>query len=73
MSSKDRKAEAGTLVDEEQRQATVITEWDAGYSVSGYVLISLKGEGKFAFSQDRARQLRDDINAQLKILQKNLN
>jgi hypothetical protein len=73
MSSKDRKAEAGRLVDEEQREATVITEWDAGYSTSGYVLISLAGKGIFAFSQDRARKLRDDINAQLKILQKHLN
>jgi hypothetical protein len=73
MSSKDHKVEAGRLVDEDQREATVITEWDAGYSASGYVLISLAGKGIFAFSQDRARKLRDDINAQLKILQKRLN
>ena len=73
MSSKDRKAEAGRLVDEDQREATVITDWDAGYSALGYVLISLTGRGIFAFSQDRARKLRDDIDAQLKILQKRLN
>jgi hypothetical protein len=73
MSSKDRKAQPGPLVHGEQRSATVITTWEAGHSDSGYVLISLTGIGIFAFSQDRARKLRDDINAQLKFLQRGLN
>jgi hypothetical protein len=73
MSSKDSKAEPGPLAHGDQRSATVITAWDAGRSASGYVLISLTGVGIFAFSQDRARKLCDDINRQLKILQKGLN
>lgn len=73
MSSKIRKAEPGPLVHGDQRSATVISAWDAGYSASGYVLISLTGIGIFAFSKDRARKLRDDISAQLKFLQKGLN